>query len=265
MNMQAGEGGGGAGGIAAGQTVVVVGGTGGLGQAVCQCLAAEQNRVFVTYRSSQRAAEQVAESLPAGASMGIGRMDVTDRASIAQLRDSVLHAAGRIGGLVFASGADIAQPLVADASEKEWRGVLETELMGFINIVQEFLPTFRAQRQGTFISVVTFANYSFPIGDALSSVPKAGIEALTRALAKEEGRNGIRANCVAPGIINAGLGAEFQKKLYSAEVWERQKRQVPLRRFGEATEVAEAVAFLISDKARYITGSTLLVDGGLHL
>ncbi|MGP1675741.1 MAG: SDR family NAD(P)-dependent oxidoreductase [Burkholderiales bacterium] len=250
---------------AAGQTVVVVGGSGGLGQAVCRCLADEQRKVFITYRSGQRAAAQVAERLPTGTSIGIGQMDVTDRASISRLRDSVMHAAGSIGGVVFASGVDIAQPRVADASEQEWRGVIETELMGFINIVQEFLPIFRAQRYGTFVSVVTYANYTFPVGDALSSVPKAGIEALTRALAKEEGRNGIRANCVAPGIINAGLGAKLQEQLYGQEIWDRQKRRVPLRRFGEAEDVAEAVAFLVSEKARYITGCTLLVDGGMHL
>jgi len=265
MNMQASAEGKPAASGAAGQTVVVVGGTGGLGQAVCQCLAAGDYRVFISYRSSQRAAEEAAARLPAGASLGIGRMDVTDRASIAQLRDSVMHAAGSISGVVFASGVDIAQPRVADTSEKDWRGVIETELMGFINIVQEFLPIFRAQRYGTFVSVVTYANYSFPVGDALSSVPKAGIEALTRALAKEEGRNGIRANCVAPGIINAGLGAKLQEQLYGKEIWDRQKRRVPLRRFGEAEDVAEAVAFLMSEKARYITGCTLLVDGGMHL
>jgi len=248
-----------------GQTVVVVGGSGGLGQAVCQCLAAEHCRVFITYRSSQRSAEQVADQLPAGARLGIGRMDVTDRASIAQSRDAAIQAAGSIGGVVFASGADIDQPLAGDASETEWRGVIETELMGFINIVQAFLPAFRAQRYGAFVSVVTFANYSFAVGDALSSVPKAGIEALTRALAKEEGRNGIRANCVAPGIINAGLGAKFQQQLYEPAVWDKQKRRVPLRRFGEAEDVAQAVAFLVSERARYITGCTLLVDGGMHL
>ena len=247
------------------RTVVVVGGSGGLGQAVCLCLAAERYRVFVTYRSSRSAAEQVAQQLPAEARLGTGSMDVTDRASIASLRDRVMQEAGSIGGVVFASGADIAQPRVADVSENEWRGVIETELMGCINVVQEFLPAFRAQGYGAFVSVVTYANYTFPVGDALSSVPKAGIESLNRALAKEEGRNGIRANCVAPGIINAGLGARFQDELYEKAVWDKQKRRVPLRRFGEAEDVAQAVAFLISEKARYITGCTLLVDGGMHL
>jgi len=248
------------GGEAGAQKLVVI-----RGEAVCKRLAAAGNEVLVTYHSNRSAAERVHEGLPAGTSLGIGHMDVADRASVAHLRKTASSAAGRIDGVVYAPGVDIAQPHAADASGEEWRSVIGVELMGFINVIREFVPAFRVQRYGTLVSIVTFANYSFPSGDALSSVPKAGIEALTRAVAKEEGRNGIRANCVAPGIINAGLGAKFQRDLYDCRVWERRKLQVPLRRFGEAHEVADAVAFLASDRARYITGTTLLVDGGLHL
>jgi NAD(P)-dependent dehydrogenase (short-subunit alcohol dehydrogenase family) len=88
---------------------------------------------------------------------------------------------------------------------------------------------------------------------------------LCRAVAREEGRYGIRANVVAPGIINAGLGEQFQQQLFSPEVWEGQRKRVPLRRFGEAEEIAEAVAFLASRRSAYITGQTLIVDGGLRL
>ena len=109
------------------------------------------------------------------------------------------------------------------------------------------------------------ANYSYPPGDALSSVPKAAIESLCRAIAKEEGRANIRANAVAPGIIDAGLGANFLKELYSPEVWEAQRRRIALRRFGSGEDIADAVAFLASDRARYITGQTLIVDGGFSL
>ncbi len=86
-----------------------------------------------------------------------------------------------------------------------------------------------------------------------------------RAIAKEEGRFGIRANMVAPGIIDAGLGAEFMKKLYDPRVWETQRQRIALRRFGSGEEIAEAVAFLASPRARYITGQTLVVDGGFSL
>ena len=88
---------------------------------------------------------------------------------------------------------------------------------------------------------------------------------LGRAIAKEEGRYGVRANMVAPGIIDAGLGASFLKDLYTPEIWEAQRKRIALQRFGAAEEVAEAVAFLASDRARYITGQTLVVDGGLSL
>jgi len=109
------------------------------------------------------------------------------------------------------------------------------------------------------------ANYSYPPGDALSSVPKAAIESLCRAVAKEEGRSGIRANAVAPGIIDAGLGAQFLADLYSPKVWNVQRQRIALRRFGSAEEIADAAAFLASDRARYITGQTLIVDGGFSL
>src|SRR3546814_2837696 len=104
-----------------------------------------------------------------------------------------------------------------------------------------------------------------PPGDALSSVPKAGIESLGRAIAKEEGRFGIRANMVAPGIIDAGLGAAFLKDLYNPDIWETQRQRTALRRFGTGEEIAEAVRFLACERARYITGQTLIVDGGFSL
>jgi NAD(P)-dependent dehydrogenase (short-subunit alcohol dehydrogenase family) len=88
---------------------------------------------------------------------------------------------------------------------------------------------------------------------------------LGRAVAKEEGRSNIRVNMVAPGIIADGLGADFLERLYTPEIWEQQRRRIALRRFGRATEIAEAVAFLGSDKASYITGQTLIVDGGFGL
>jgi NAD(P)-dependent dehydrogenase (short-subunit alcohol dehydrogenase family) len=170
-----------------------------------------------------------------------------------------------IGTAVFASGARIEQPYVADIEDEQWEEVFDIELKGFTRLVRAILPVFRQQKAGSLVSVVSFAPYHFPPGDALSAVPKAGIEVLCRAIAREEGRNGIRANSVAPGIIDAGLGTAFMETLYSPDVWEKQRKRVPLKRFGKGEEIANAVAFFASPESSYITGQTIIVDGGLSL
>jgi NAD(P)-dependent dehydrogenase (short-subunit alcohol dehydrogenase family) len=154
---------------------------------------------------------------------------------------------------------------VSEISASQWREVIESELLGFAHVVAAALPMFRRQAGGALVNVGTFATRSFPPGDALSAVPKAGAEMLIKAVAREEGRYGIRANTVSPGIIEAGLGAKLMEGVFTKDVWEQQRKRVALRRFGKAEEVAEAVAFLVSEKAAYITGMNLIVDGGLHL
>ncbi|MCR5879560.1 SDR family NAD(P)-dependent oxidoreductase [Phenylobacterium sp. J367] len=172
--------------------------------------------------------------------------------------------AGGVSGVVFAAGADILQPFVSQMGQELWEDVIQTELLGFARVVRLALPRLR-RRGGVLVAVGSFATLRFPPGDAISAVPKAGIEMLTRAIAREEGRHGIRANTVAPGVIDAGLGRAVQDKVFTPQVWDDQRRRVPLQRFGEASEVAEAVAFLASPRASYISGQTIAVDGGLHI
>ncbi len=240
----------------------VVGGSGGLGSAICRVLAAEWDHVVVGYRRGRDKAEAVAGAIDGGVAL---HCDVTDAASVTSAIAYAETRFGGIGTMVFAGGVAIGQPFVSRIDEAGWREVIETELIGFTRVVSATLPVFRRQKGGSFVSVVSVANYSYPPGDALSSVPKAGIEALGRAIAKEEGRYGIRANMVAPGIIDAGLGAAFLKDLYTPDIWETQKQRIALRRFGSGEEIADAVAFLASPRARYITGQTLIVDGGFSL
>jgi NAD(P)-dependent dehydrogenase (short-subunit alcohol dehydrogenase family) len=243
----------------------VVGATGGLGHAACLALARDWDGVAIGYRSSEGKAQTIATQLPAECEGLPVHCDLTDAASIASAIDTAHNHFGSIGTVVFASGVAIEQPFVSRISEDQWREVIETELIGLMRVVSAALPLFRAKGGGNFVIVVSVANYTFPPGDALSSVPKAGMEALGRAIAKEEGKFGIRANMVAPGIIDAGLGSHFLETLYSPDIWESQKKSVPLRRFGTGEEIAEAIAFLASDRARYITGQTLIVDGGFSL
>jgi len=244
----------------------VVGGTGGLGSAICRRLSTEWENIAIGYRSSREKALAVAASLQHGADQALPvPCDLSDRETIDSGIRATVERFGAIGTMVFASGVEIPQPFVSQITEDQWREVIEVELIGFTRIVSAALPHFRAQGFGNFVAVVSVANYCFPPGDALSSVPKAGMEALGRAIAKEEGRYGIRANMVAPGIIDAGLGADFLTSLYTPEIWEAQRRRIALQRFGSGEDIAEAVAFLASDKAEYVTGQTLIVDGGFSL
>lgn len=240
----------------------MIGGSGGLGAAICHALAPDWATIVVGYRSNRTKAEAIAAEIAGGVAVPC---DVTDEDIVASAIAASDANAGGLGAIIFAGGVAIGQPFVSQIAAVDWREVIETELLGFTRVVAAAIPVFRRRGGGSLVGIVSVANYSFPPGDALSSVPKAGIEALGRAIAKEEGRYGIRANMVAPGIIDAGLGETFLKTLYTPDVWEAQKRRIALRRFGSAEEIAASVAFLASDRARYITGQTLIVDGGFSL
>ncbi|WP_422342741.1 SDR family NAD(P)-dependent oxidoreductase [Parasphingorhabdus sp.] len=247
------------------QAAFVIGATGGLGHAACDALAKDWDGLAIGYRSSEEKANAVAAGLPHASETLAVHCDLADSASISQSITQARDHFGAIGTMIFASGVAIEQPFVSSISEDQWREVIDTELIGLTRVVAETLPIFREQGHGNFVIVVSVANTRFPPGDALSSVPKAGMEAIGRAIAKEEGKYGIRANMVAPGIIDAGLGTHFLETLYSPDVWESQKRSIALRRFGTGEDIAKAIAFLASDDANYITGQTLIVDGGFSL
>ncbi|MDB6061519.1 MAG: short-chain dehydrogenase [Verrucomicrobiaceae bacterium] len=246
-------------------TAFVVGGSGGIGRAICKLLAAEWDNVFFTYRSNQTAASALSEELAPLCNSAYAPLDIRDQQSIRTALQQAEEKLGPIGTVVFACGASIAQPFVSDISDEQWDDVFQTELIGYTKLARAAIPILRRNGGGNFVNVISFAMYSYPPGDALSAVPKAGIEMLGKAIAREEGRYNIRSNSVAPGIINAGLGEQFMQTMYTPEIWETQRKRVPLRRFGTGEEVAEAVVFLASNRARYINGQTIIVDGGMHI
>jgi 2-hydroxycyclohexanecarboxyl-CoA dehydrogenase len=244
---------------------LVIGGSGGLGSAVCAALAAGGHDVALTYRHRAVAAKRVAEAVRAkGVHATCVRLDLGEMAEVERAFDRAA-AMGPLDTVVYASGPPIPQRWFSRVLPADWSANVGAEIEGFFNLAHVALPRLRQAGRAAFVATTSFATDRVIPGDVLSAVPKAAIEMLMRQVAREEGRYGIRANCVSPGIIDAGLGARTQADHYTPEIWDRQRRAVPLGGFGTAQAIADAVAFLASDNASYITGRTIVVDGGLSL
>lgn len=247
------------------KSAVVFGGSGGLGAGCVRALARDWPSVAIVYHKGRERAEAVAASLPESCRGYPVQCDVSDRASVQATIDEVRRACGPVGCAVFSAGCAIEQPYISQIDEAQWHEVFETETMGFIRVVSVMLPLFREQGGGNIVAVTSMANTKVIVGDSISAAPKAAIEALCRGIAKEEGRFGIRANTVAPGAMNSGLGEQYIAERASPEFWEGFRKSIPLRRFGLAEDIGEAAAFFASDRAAYLTGQTLIVDGGYTL
>jgi NAD(P)-dependent dehydrogenase (short-subunit alcohol dehydrogenase family) len=245
---------------------LVVGGSGAIGRSICLALARAGANIALTYRTKELAAAETAGHIrTCGRSSEVYRLGLEDADAVRATVTQAISRFGHLHSVVYASGPSLNMKLIADLQPSEWARVVDGDVKGCFNLIAATLPHFRERKAGTFVSVITAAVHRVPPRDILSAAPKAALEMLMRGVAKEEGRNNIRANCVGPGWIDAGLGRQVMQHELSDDQIERIRRAIPLKRFGHADEIAEAVLFLLSARARYITGQTIAVDGGLQL
>jgi len=242
---------------------VVTGGSGGLGSSIVRMLAERGSDVALTYRANADAAAAVVDAVS-----GLGRtarawpLDLVDADAVRDTLDQMADHFGAVHTLVHAAGPHVPQLHLSKVDPARFRQQVEEDVVGFFNLVHPALPHLRAT-QGSIVAVTTAATRRYPVRDGLSAGPKGAVETIVRAIAAEEGRYGVRANSVGPGMLTDGMAARLiaSGDLDDAAL-EVTIRNIALRRFGEAIDVAEAVCFLASDRARFITGQLLAVDGG---
>lgn len=242
---------------------LIFGGSGGLGQSAARLFAARGSAVAVTYRSRKEPADELVRQIEAKGGRAIAvQADVSKPETLRAAADVAVKKFGRIHTVVSAGGLAFGTPKLADTPPQDFRNVIETDVIGFFNIAQATLPALRAGGGGSYVALLTTAVHRTYPGDTLSNPPKAALAGLLKQIVLEEAQNGIRANGVGPGVINAGMVLpmmETEAKAlldYAVDI-------TPLKRAGTDLEVSEAVVFLASRRASYITGQVLMVDGGL--
>ncbi|BAX82434.1 3-oxoacyl-ACP reductase FabG [Labilibaculum antarcticum] len=237
---------------------LVTGGSRGIGKAICTELAADGMYVLINYRSNKEEAENTLQEIKdQGGNGELLPFDVSDSDEIKSSLDN-WHTSNpdqHISVLVNNAGIN-KDNLMVFMSEDQWGSVIKTNLDSFFHITSRLLTNMVINKWGRIINVVSLSGQKGMPGQTNYSAAKAGVIGATKSLAMEIGKKKITVNAVAPGFIRTDMTADLDEK--------ELKKLIPLNRFGTAQEVAYAVSFLASDKAAYITGETISINGGMY-
>jgi 3-oxoacyl-[acyl-carrier protein] reductase len=242
-----------------GKVAIVTGGSRGIGRATALALAREGADVLVNFVSRADLAEGVVTEIARmGRRARAAHADVGDNRAVVSMIESTARELGRLDILVNNAGRPSDRHRVIDITDDEWSGVLRTNLTGAFYCTRAALPHLRRTR-GTVINISSNMTHRCPPIGAPYTVSKAGLEAFTRVLAKEEGKYHVRVNAIAPGLIDTDMTQDVMRV---DKGFQEYARTIPLNRLGNGADIAELVVYLASDRASYVTGQTLYVNGG---
>lgn len=243
-----------------GKIALVTGASRGIGRQIALTLAAQGATVVVNYNGSAARAEEVVNEITAAGGKGSAvQCNVAEFDKCAELMAGILKQYGRLDILVNNAGIT-RDNLLMKMSEEDFDAVIQTNLKGVFNCVKHVSRQMLKQRSGRIINISSVSGVLGNAGQANYCAAKAGVIGLTKSAARELASRGITVNAVAPGFINTDMTECLSDSVKAGAV-----EQIPMKHFGETEDVANLVAFLASDAARYITGQVISVDGGMAM
>ncbi len=245
-----------------GRTVIVTGGGGGIGGAICRRFAGEGAKVAVLDRAADAAGATAAAIGPAALAVAC---DITDRASVDAAVERVTAELGPIDVLVNNAGWDLFKPF-ASTTPDDWQRLIDINLVGALHLHHAVLPQMVERRQGRVVTIASDAARVGSSGEAVYAACKGGLVAFTKTLAREHARHGITLNVVCPGPTDTALLAGVTEGAANPEkLLEAFRRSIPLGRIGSPEDLPGAVLFFASDDAAFVTGQVISVSGGLTM
>jgi len=242
------------------KTAIVTGGIRGIGRVIAMALVREGVAVVINDLKDEQEAEPLMREIKEkGGACIYCQGDIRDPDTPQKIVNSCLDKFGKVDILVNNAGI-IRDNLFLAMPKEDWDEVLRTNLSGMFNMTQSVAKQMMAQRKGRIVNISSIAGALGGKGQVNYAASKAGVNALTRVLALELGRKNITVNAVAPGMIETEMSGVVRNL-----VGENIKSRIPLSRFGKPEDIADVVVFLVSDRASYVTGQVITIDGGLSL
>ena len=242
------------------KVVIVTGGARGIGRSIVLALCKEGADCAFTYTKNQAAAESLSKEIQDMGRRAVPfQLDVRDFEGTKTFVEEVKKEFGRIDILVNNAGITRDKSLMM-MNKEDWSEVIDTDLTGVFNTTRACIITFLKQKSGNVVNISSVSGIHPLPGQVNYAAAKAGVIGFTKSLAKEVAPHNIRVNAVAPGFVDTDMTAAL-----SETQREKAMKMIPLGRFGTSDEVAQAVAFLVSEASRYITGQVIQIDGGLGI